>query len=341
MAVQITGREAFELHRELDVASKTEETVRLATVIKVLASGILAVIRRIPELLVPLFEAEKQAVVNWAERAVETEEVSDRDFVFHMLVSCGVDGSTILGLLERHKTFSKHALERITELLSHHGELQGRTDAYLKEVAEALIREDRVQSRDRGRHMLMTVAQTWTEWQELAQRFSVAEVTDLRQRVLYRFLEECRDPGALTTLAENVTRWCMAELNRSIVCETWEATMMHWVISCLEKMGRNEALQAAAVSFQSRFGNAMPRSVRFRIQSFLPVTPRRHDVDVAARITEPLKKEPEPRTLDQAIAWGWMVHKKNGRQVILAKGGRFITRYAQNQNTFKQHASSV
>lgn len=330
MATEITGREAFELHRELDVASKSEEAVRLATVIKVLASGILAVIRRIPELLTPLFEAEKQAIIDWAEKAVMTEEVSDRDFVFHMLVGCQIDGGKILELLERNKTFSQHALERITELLSHHGELQGRTDAYLKEVAEALIREDRVPSRDRGRHMLMTVAQTPTEWQELAQRFSVAEMTDLRQRVLYRFLEECRDPTALVILAENVIRWCMAELNRSVVCETREATMMHWVVSCLEKLGRTEALQAAAVSFQNKFGDAMPRSVRFRIQILLPATPRRHGVDVSARITESPKREPEPSTVYQAFTWGWTVHKKNGRQVILTKGGRYITRYTQD-----------
>ncbi len=263
-------------------------------------------------------------------KEVVTEEVSDRDFVFHLLVGCQIEGGKILELLERHKTFSQHALERITELLSHHGELQGRIDAYLKEVAEALIREDRVPSRDRGRHMLMTVAQTPTEWQWLAQRFSVASMTDLRQRVLYRFLEECRDPVALIFLTENVIRWCMAELNKSVVCETWEATMMHWVISCLEKLGRTEALQAAAVSFQNKFGDAMPRSVRFRIQFFLPVTPRRHGVDVAARITESTQKEPDPHTADQALAWGWTVHKRNGRQIILAKGGRYITRYTQS-----------
>lgn len=257
-----------QLHRNLQRATDAGDE-RRDILASTLQSQNLAVIRRIPLLLSPLSDEEKEMVAQWAEGLTQKEEVSDRDFAFHLMANCGVPGERILGILEQNKTFSRSALEHIQQVLGG-SEAVSQLDEYLFEVAEKLLMEERVPSRDRGRHMLMTLARTEDHWQQLAFRFSSREISDLRQRVIERFLQECPDGAALALFVENVVKMCL-DCIRAATKEGvhQEASHMHWVLTCLERVDDKTGLSQAAALFTSKF-SALPHSVQYRIQSLFP-----------------------------------------------------------------------
>ncbi len=304
----------FQLHRELERAKDLGEEERRNILASILASKNLAVIRRIPELLSPLTNEEKAMIVEWAEGAVQDEETSNRDFAFHLMVNCEVSVEQILSVLEQHKTFSRNALEHIQELLEGSGPVE-KLDEYLREAAETLIKGEQISPRDRGRHMLMTLARTSDDWQALTKRFSQTEITDLRQKVLERFLEECRNDVALTLFVDNVVNMCMTGIRAAEKVDVHqEASHMHWVLTCLGRLERKTELAQAALLFRTKFGSSLPRSVQWRVEPLLSRTP----VQTA--------KE-EPSYIEQAIRDGWKVRSATGRQVILEKDGKTVTRY--------------
>ncbi|MEK7201306.1 MAG: hypothetical protein AAB737_01565 [Patescibacteria group bacterium] len=301
-----------QLHRDLERAKDAGEERKniLATT---LGSQNLAVIRRIPELLSPLSDEEKVVVAQWAEGLTQDQDVSNRDFAFHLMVNCEVSAERIISILERNKTFSRHALEHIQQMLQTSGPIQ-QLDSYLREVAETLLGEEAISPRDRGRHMLMTLVRNEDDWQPLARRFSETEVSDLRQRVLERFLQECPDGVALTLLVENVVKMCLDCVRGATKEDVHkEASHMHWVLMCLERVERKGELSQAASLFKNKFGTALPRSVQYKIEYLFPRTP--------------VQTVREPGSVEEALRSGWTVRKESGKQVILTKDGRSITRY--------------
>lgn len=331
-----------QLHRNLQRA-KDGGDERRDILASTLQSQNLAVIRRIPELLSPLSNDEKEMVTRWAEGLTQKEDVSGRDFAFHLMAKCGVPGERIIGILERNKTFSRSALEHIQKVLGG-SEVIPQLDDYLFEVAEKLLTEERIPSRDRGRHMLMTLARSEDHWEQLAFRFSGREVSDLRQRVIERFLEECPDGAALTVFVENVVKMCLDCIRAAAKEDVHkEAPHMHWVITCLERQGKDE-IQKAANVFSEKFGTrALPRSVKYRIKSVLcPEPPPSITTwyDWERPMREMLDKEAQlfsapamayapviPYSIEEALRTGWTIRKESGRQVVLVKDGKSVTLY--------------
>lgn len=324
-----------QLHRELERAKDAGDE-RKNILASTLSSQNLAVIRRIPELLLPLSDEEKEMVARWAEGLTQDQDVSKRDFAFHLMVSCEVPTERILIILERNKTFSRHALEHIHQTLQASGPVQ-RLDSYLREVAETLLGGEAISPRDRGRHMLMTLARTEDDWHSLARRFSETEISDLRQRVLERFLQECPDGAALTLLVENVVKMCLDRIHGAAEEDVHkEASHMHWVLTCLERAKREADIPEAASFFERKFGSTLPLSVQYRIFDFLleTPTPETHVSSEALSGTvqiPPRKKSVQiardPVSIEEALREGWTIRKESGRQVILLKDGRSITRY--------------
>jgi hypothetical protein len=260
------------LHRSLERATNATAEERKIALGEVLSSKNLAVIRRIPELLSPLSDEEKEMVAQWAESMTGGEDVSDRDFGFHLMANCKVSAERILGILEQNKTFSRSALEHIQQVLGV-GEPIQQLNTYLYEVAETLLKSEEIRPRDRGRHMLMTLARTRDDWFNLARRFSEKEIGDLRQRVIERFLNECSDQAALTLFINRVDMFCLGCIELAERHEVHkEASHMHWVLMCLEvALDKEEHLRNFVALLERKFGmRTLPHSVRWKIESMLP-----------------------------------------------------------------------
>lgn len=257
----------FQLHHMIVAAINGDEGTRFETINTVLSSGNLAVIRRIVELK-PLSNLEKELVLEAARKLTASDEVSERDFGFHMLVSCEIDPKEILALLEKNRTFSRSALEHIQQMFG-----SSSPEAFLDyqyEVAEELLQSDRIPSRDRGCHIHITIASTPEDWQELADRLSDEEnIWDLRQRVLERFLTDCKDEEALKLFVSRVVDYCMEKITATYnVHEV--ASYMHWVITCLQRVGATDELNMKTTAFTQRFGQSLPRSLKTRITGEQP-----------------------------------------------------------------------
>lgn len=322
-----------QLHKRLNEAKTAVE--RKEAMRDAFISGILAVIRRIPEILGPLSEEEKAMVLAWANRSTLTEEVSDRDFAFHFLVNCEVSPTDILRLLEKNRTFSRSALEHIQKMLQG-SESAGQFNNYLRKTAEALIIEDLVSSRDRGRHILMTVAQTEEEWKALAERFSRSEFSDLRQRVLERFLEECLSRSALELFTENVVKTCMAKITAGT---EKEVTYAHWALNCLERIGNKSELAVVARLIASHFPR-IPASLHWRVHPFLHPQPKSRTDPFSFYGKFPLPPPPlpkvlmeKPTTIEQAKKEGWVESSRyrGGREIVYRKDSEFVTLPAQSR----------
>lgn len=261
-----------QLHRSLERATNATAEERRIALGEVLSSKNLAVIRRIPELLSPLSDEEKEMVAQWAQNMTGGEDVSDRDFGFHLMANCKVPAARILGILEQNKTFSRSALEHIQQVLGV-GESIQQLNTYLYEVAETLLKSEEIRPRDRGRHMLMTLARDEADWFVLADRFSVEEISDLRQRVIERFLNECpRSEGALLFI-NNVVKMCFNSIDAAAKEDVHkEASHMHWVLMCLELVDEKEKhVRSFVAKLESKFGmRTVPHSVRWKIESMLP-----------------------------------------------------------------------
>src|SRR3989344_6595805 len=147
-----------QLHRDIERAAHAGDE-RKDILTATLQSGNLAVIRRIPFYLSPLSAEEKEMVAVWAEGLTQHEDVTKRDFAFHLMANCRISGERILIILGRNKTFSQSVLEHIEKVLGG-SDMVLQLEQYLAEVAEKLLTEERIPSRDRGRHMLMTLART-------------------------------------------------------------------------------------------------------------------------------------------------------------------------------------
>lgn len=330
------------LHRELERARSAGEE-RTSILDSVLHSGNLAVIRRIPELLLPLTADELEMIARWADGLMASNDVvrqadgiRRRDFAFHLMVNCGVPTDQILKMLERYRAFSRSVLDHIRqEAITEEG-LTKRLNGYLRSVAEELLGGTEIPARDRGRHMLVTLAQTPTDWQDLAERFSEREIADLRQGVLTRFLEECSNETALARFADNVVAMCRTNIQNALLVNVHEeASHMHWVLMCLERLGRQREVEEFAAQLRSKFDADLPLSVQDRIYQLTGLPPiyyadRRFPTPVAEPKPDvPLRKEkePEPYSVDDAIRRGWTIRLQSGRQVVLVKDGRSVTRY--------------
>ena len=303
-----------QLHRNLERAKNSDEE-RKSILLSTLNSRNFAVIRRIPELLSPLSDEEKTMIIQWAEELTQDQDVSNRDFAFHLAVNCGVSAESILSILEKHRTFSRSALEHIQQIVQSGG-LVSKLDIYLREVAEALLIGESISPRDRGRHMLMTLARSGDDWQTLSKRFSEMEITDLRQKVIERFLQECSDETALMIFIDNVVKMCFDYIHKATKEDVHkEASHMHWVLMCLIRAERKQELSQAASLFESKFGSALPRSVQSKILNLFP------------RVLPQTRIEKDPSSIEAALSTGWVIRDESGKQVILTKDGRSITRY--------------
>lgn len=261
-----------QLHRQLERAKDTPPDERKRIITLILDSGNFAVIRRIPDLLLPLTESEQSALLTWAERAVEAREVSRRDFIFHLMLSCGTALERILELLQRHRTFSRKVLEDIQQMVAG-GSSEAVFRQYQADVAETLLKGDDVRTRDHGCHLLMTIARG-ADWAGLAERFSVAAVDDLRQHVYERFLDECPDVATTTTFVDNVIAYCWAQIEVSGSGHD-VSRYLHWIITGHEKLGRKDDLAEAAREFRRRFPESLPNSLLLRLKDYLPQQVRR------------------------------------------------------------------
>jgi len=284
----------FQLHRALDRAQALDAEGRINVLKQILGTGILAVIHRIPQTMSPFSDEEKEMVVQWANNQAKGADVSGRDFAFHML---------------------------------------------------------------------MTLAVTDSDWQCLALRFSTNEISDLRQRVIERFLQECPDVVALRTFADNVVRMCLEKIETAdLESVHGEASHMHWVFICLERIEATDRISSVAYLFANKFGTALPWSVRRRVDQFVLTIPRmtqriarvppvvwqprpilgsvpfiadhfpcsssgKHARSQVHPLPVIVHRPVDPSSVEGALREGWTVRKENGRQVILVKDGRAITRY--------------
>ena len=369
----------FQLHRRLDRAQALDAEGRINVLKQILGTGILAVIRRIPQTMSPFSDEEKEMVFQWANNQAKSADVSGRDFAFHLMAGCNVPAERVLAILKENRTFSRSALEHIQTIFGANDPIQ-QLNEYLFGVAEELLINVEVRPRDRGRHMLMTLASTDSDWQCLALRFSTNEISDLRQRVIERFLQECPDVVALRTFADNVVRMCLEKIETAdLESVHGEASHMHWVFICLERIEATDRISSVAYLFANKFGTALPWSVRRRVDQFISTIP--HMTQRIARVPlmatkaavrywgkpvlPPIVWQPrpilgpvpfisdhfpcsssgkhvrsqvhplpvivhrpvDPSSVEGALREGWTVRKENGRQVILVKDGRAITRY--------------
>jgi hypothetical protein len=256
-----------QLHRLIAGAMTADESVRLEYMKTVLASGNLAVIRRIAELN-PLSSSEKDLVLEEIGKLTASSDVSERDFGFHMLVSCEIDSTKVMELLKQNKTFSQSTMDHIQQMFG-----SSTPDAFIDyqyEVAEDLLQEDRVQSRDRGCHILITIASTPEDWRALADRLSDEEdIWDLRQKVLERFLTDCKDEEVLKLFVTRVVEYCMTKIEGASFYEVHGvAPQMHWVITALKRIGATEDLATKTEFFINKFGHKLPRSLKRRINGY-------------------------------------------------------------------------
>ncbi|MEX0649966.1 MAG: hypothetical protein WD200_03125 [Candidatus Andersenbacteria bacterium] len=241
----------------------------------------------------PLSDQEKEMIAQWAEGLTQHEDIPKRDFAFHLMANCEVSDERILEILERNRTFSQSALEHIQKTLKGN-ETTAQLDGYLLGVAAKLLTEERVPSRDRGRHMLITLARSEEDWEAISQRFSEAEVADLRQGVIERFLGECPDGGALTLFIENVVATCLNSIQSAKKEQVHqEASHMHWVLTCLERAGNEAGLSRASSLFMGKFGSELPYSVQSRLYAKFPPEPAP---------TEGSKKRQEPKETNAQVA---------------------------------------
>jgi len=290
----------FQLHRMLDRGQSYDAVQRKQTISQVLDSGILAVIRRIPKTMSPFSDEEKNLIVSWATNQAQDTDVSDRDFTFHMLANCHIPADRILAILEENRTFSRSALEHIQQIFGTNDPIQ-QLNSYLAEVAKELLKNIEIRPRDRGRHMLMTLARTEEDWQVIATRFSVDEIADLRQRIIERFLQECPDGEALRMFVENIVKMCLAKIGSE--SGAWpsrlDVTMMHWVISCLERVGDSGRLMACARAFRDRFTRLY--SVGGRVDSALIFTSPDKEREVA-KVVLPRPAVSQPVVMESVVA---------------------------------------
>lgn len=309
-----------ELHRKIEMSKHgISPEDRWLNITDVLNSENLAVIRRIFE-LEPFDDYERETILEWASGALNTSDVSKKDFIFHLLVNCKIDAGKIMSFLEIHKTLSRSALEHLMQVLGTN-ETAEKFNAYQKKVASDLLETERVPSRDRARHILITLAKTETEWLALANELTDPDVIyDLRQTVLERFLRECNSQSALETFVANVLSMCNEKIKAS-QCGQTVATSMHWVMSCHERMQNRAELVQAARLFKNKFIDSLPLSVKARIQPYLP----KAESEVSK--LNPRVSNPEPYGVEDALRMGWAIRKDNGKQVVLVKDGRSITRY--------------
>lgn len=327
-----------QLHKNLERAKDAVDQ-RLEILADTLQSQNLAVIRRIPEVLAPLNAEEIELIIAWAKVQLKNDSVAARDFAFHLMASCGVPGNEILDILKQFKTYSENALSHIREVLGA-GVAAVELDKYLVEVAEKLLTEERVASRDRGRHVLMTLAKAEDQWLQLATRFTQSEISDLRQNVIERFISDCPDGQALDLFSGNVCAMCLGRLIELDENENRLAvSYAHWVITCRERQGKIDKIREAGKIFEMRFGRDFPRSVEYRLAAFNQViqepivndvpayqsseSSRGFDSIVPVRTVKPMK----PRTVEGALEDGWTIRKESGRQVVLFKDGKSLTLY--------------
>lgn len=293
-----------DLNLLLEAARDTGSEEREEILRGVLDSGFSWVIRRIPKVLSPLSEREKDIIVQWARGVAAQENILSRDFAFHLMVNCGVPMEDILTLLEAYRTSSKSVLNHIQGSVVASFD-QKRFDCHLAWVAETMIGDEDLRSRDFGRHMLMNLASTPEDWQNLAKRFSEEQSFDLRQAVIERFLRGCSDESARETFANNVIRTCFDSIDAAEVNAVHrEAPHMHWILICYRALGRDDLVEPAFQSFVEKFGFfSLPYSIRCQIGA------------------------DSERTIEGALASGWKIVKDDGRQVVLQRCGESITRY--------------
>lgn len=262
------------LHHLINTAKKGDESVRMEALQTVLTSGNLAVIRRIVELK-PFNQAEKDLVLEKVGELTGSEDVSNKDFGFHLLVSSEIDSTKVLSLLEQNKTFSRSALDHIRQMFG--SNVPEAFVDYQYEVAEDLLQSDRIPSRDRGCHMLITLAGTPEEWHDLADRLTDEEdIWDLRQRVLERFLSDCKDETAIKLFVDRVVEYCMTKINEAVSPHE-VASHMHWIITSLKRIGATGDLEAKGALFQQKFGYRLPRSIWARIKGREPIVSSFYD----------------------------------------------------------------
>ncbi|MEK7080404.1 MAG: hypothetical protein AAB925_01045 [Patescibacteria group bacterium] len=318
----------FQLHRVLDHGQALDTDQRISVLGQILNTGILAVIRRIPQTMSPFSDQEKEVIARWADRATGDEDVSDRDFAFHLMANCNVPATRILGILEQNKTFSRSALEHIQTALGS-GEALLRLDEYLSEVAEKLLAEERIPSRDRGRHMLMTLARSSERWAQLAFQFSDREISDLRQRVIERFLAECPEGDALTIFADNVVKMCLGKIGSEsgAIPERIDVTHMHWVFMCLERIGDSGRILASARAFRKRFVG-LPLSILDKVETALAFTLPEKEVAPVVLPKSIAKQAAPAETLVPARVW-----RPRDVRSVLSIGITHIYSPARNQVT--------
>ncbi|MEI7741609.1 MAG: hypothetical protein WCJ29_03825 [bacterium] len=314
------------MHKTLEGAATATPEERLVVLQAVLDSCNFAIIRRIAEIMLPLNADEKFLVLTWADRLFLTQDesdISDRDFTFHVLVNCEIPFDAILVQLKKHPTRSREALERLFEAASGTEDARSAFDAYCAESAEALTKMDRMQSRDRGRHMMITSAKTPEDWLQLANRLTGPDLHDLRQRVLERFLNECRNPVALQFMKDRVNEKCTAVITAAGECNRETAMYIHWMIRCAKAPVENKKeLEKTATFLNSLFGYNLPKSVCYELRDYLPSYRQ-----FAIQLPRSYSQSGPPKTVEAALAQGYEIKSESGRQVVVMKDGKSLTLY--------------
>lgn len=232
----------------------------------VLSSQNQLAIQQIP-LLNPLGDKEIGELIEWGKRWII--DPSWKDFVLISLVRCGIPFRQIFCIIKENSV-------REFQSPYFHNILQGEhTDDFLpavRQMAEGFAGAPIPATRDRGRHILMMLTQTPDEWKLLAIGLSNQEVfSDLRQKVLIHFLQECPDGEYLTFFCKEIAQRCkdVLVLYKRKHFYGDEITKMHWLLMCADRLGDKNAITQAIFFLKQTFGfSSLPRDLRKRISLF-------------------------------------------------------------------------
>ena len=262
------------LLQELERAVQESSSSRQSILAEILASNDPRIVKKVPELVGEMSAIEIEMIYEWAEGVAARENAffSNNDFACFMMVKCGVTVPKIMAFLRKYTRHGRYILDKIEDTLQNN---RIGFDQYLKRTAERLITYERVRDRDRGYHILISIAITSKDWIMLAERLSGENgLDDLRQRVLERFLLECADRDALAYFCDNVIEDCFFDITefretegpKKVERVTDHVTArMHWLINCALCMIWEEDIEDAIELFEE-FGNNLPESVRKRIE---------------------------------------------------------------------------
>jgi len=277
----------------------------------------------------PLSSVEKDSVVLSAMNILRTaHNITQTDFAYHWMVQCECSPSAILSALIQYPSSSRTTLEQLWNYVRG-GECAAFFKGIVGHLAFELSASTDAGERDKGHHLRMMVAEYRMDWSSLKRDLS-SNFSDLRQRVLERFLTECPFP---TLLSEFIKEFVLAECeDRLCFSHPEETKYTHWVILCMNRLCDILSPREVQVYWEAHpvlHDRFYPWSVKRPMEDlydrlYPEGRPSCYPTDIVEYrnvYSAPLP----PRTVADAISQGWQVIRDDGRQAVLQKDGKSMT----------------